>query len=73
MRTTYPDAHNLSRCAQPIQMRTTYPDANNLSGCAQPIRMRTTYPDTRVYASPYARACAWGGTPSHTLPLKSRT
>ena len=22
---TYPDAHNLSRCAQPIQIATTYP------------------------------------------------
>ena len=22
---SYPDAHNLSKCAQPIRMRTTYP------------------------------------------------
>jgi len=29
MRTTYPDAHNLSGCAQPIQMRTPYPVAHD--------------------------------------------
>ena len=31
---TYPDAHNLSGCSQPIRMFTTYPDVHNLSACA---------------------------------------